>query len=78
MKEWEFDKNIPAKEMGFMAAKARKRELEEGKETVYYRNGTLVDSDKVESFKKQKLHVKQVQGQFVPVSIPPKSYSIIR
>ena len=41
MKEWEFDKNIPAKEMGFMAAKARKRELEEGKETVYYRNGTL-------------------------------------
>jgi hypothetical protein len=73
MKEWEFDKNIPAKEMRFMAAKARKREIEEGKLTAFYRHGTLVDHDKVESFKKQKLNAKQVQGQFVPREYIAKS-----
>lgn len=57
MKEWDFEKNVPAKEMLFMVAKAKKRELEDGKETVFYRNGITVDQSKVENFKKQKLDV---------------------
>ncbi len=48
-----------------MAAKARKRELEDGKETVFYRNGVLVDASKVEN-KKQKLNVDDVGKLMVP------------
>jgi hypothetical protein len=65
LKEWRFEKNVPAKEMSFMAAKARKRELEDGKETVFYRNGVLVDASKVEN-KKQKLNVDDVGKFMVP------------
>jgi hypothetical protein len=66
LKEWKFEKNVPSKEMGFMAAKARKREFEEGKSTVFYRHGVLVDGSKVEQFKKQKLNVNEAQGQEMP------------
>jgi len=48
-----------------MAAKARKRELEDGKETVFYRNGVLVDASKVEN-KKQKLNTEDVDKIMVP------------
>jgi hypothetical protein len=65
LKEWKFEKNVPAKEMSFMAAKARKRELEDGKETVFYRNGILVDASKVEN-KKQKLIVNDADKLMVP------------
>ena len=65
LKEWKFEKNVPAKEMSFMAAKARKRELEDGKETVFYRNGVLVDASKVEN-KKQKLNTEDVDKIMVP------------
>jgi hypothetical protein len=65
LKEWKFEKNVPAKEMSFMAAKARKRELEDGKETAFYRNGVLVDASKVEN-KKQKLNVDDVDKLMVP------------
>jgi hypothetical protein len=67
MQEWGFEKNIPAKEMKFMATKAWKRELEEGKETLFCRNGTVVDRGKVEMFKKQKLNS---ENSFVIRSIP--------
>jgi hypothetical protein len=65
LKEWKFEKNVPSKEMSFMAAKARKRELEDGKETMFYRNGVLVDASKVEN-KKQKLNVDDVYKLMVP------------
>jgi hypothetical protein len=65
LKEWKFEKNVPAKEMSFMAAKARKRGLEDGKETVFYRNGILVDASKVEN-KKQKLNLDDVEKLMVP------------
>lgn len=48
-----------------MAAKARKRELEDGKETVFYRNGVLVDASKVEN-KKQKLNADNEGNFMVP------------
>lgn len=66
MKEWKFEKNVPSKEMRFMAAKARKRELEEGKKTTFYRNGVLVDGEKVEHFKRQKLNVDSADRQSSP------------
>jgi hypothetical protein len=65
LKEWRFEKNVPAKEMSFMAAKARKRELEDGKETVFYRNGVMVDASKVEN-KKQKLNADNEGNFMVP------------
>jgi hypothetical protein len=67
MQEWGFEKNIPAKEMKFMAIKAWKRELEDGKETIFCRNGTAVDRGKAEMFKKQKLNS---ENSFVIQSIP--------
>ncbi|KUJ17346.1 uncharacterized protein LY89DRAFT_51488 [Mollisia scopiformis] len=42
LKEWNFEKNIPSKEMGFMVEKAEKRKREEGKETKFMRNGFQV------------------------------------
>jgi plasmid rolling circle replication initiator protein Rep len=65
LKEWKFEKNVPSKEMSFMAAKARKRELEHGKETVFYRNRVLVDASKVQN-KKQKLNLDDVDKLMVP------------
>jgi len=58
LKEWKFEKNVPGKEMKFMAIKAKKRKSE-GKETVFHRNKILVDNRKVEHFKK-KLKVDEV------------------
>ncbi|KAF8858195.1 hypothetical protein BDZ45DRAFT_403561 [Acephala macrosclerotiorum] len=55
IKEWRFKKNIPAKELGFMVAKAEKRKLEEGKDTEFRRHGLLVDDSKVEQFKKRRI-----------------------
>jgi hypothetical protein len=52
--------------MTFMAAKARKRGLDEGKETVFYRHHVLVDPNKVESFKRQKLNKDEPEKLFVP------------
>jgi hypothetical protein len=71
MQEWGFEKNIPAKEMKFMATRACKRELEDGKETIFCRNGTLVDRGNVEMFKKQKLNsensfvIQTIPGEFI-------------
>jgi len=56
MKEWDFEKNVPTKDRRFIVAKARKRELEEGKQTMFSRNGMRIDHDKIESFKKKKLN----------------------
>jgi endogenous inhibitor of DNA gyrase (YacG/DUF329 family) len=68
MKEWKFEKNIPAREMSFMASKAIKRELEAEKETVFYRHGVLVDGSKVDQFKRQKLNMvmEKMDGQPMP------------
>ncbi|PMD29292.1 hypothetical protein L207DRAFT_642457 [Hyaloscypha variabilis F] len=74
LKEWKFEKNVPAKEMNFMAAKARKRELEERKDTMFYRNGILVDGSKVEQFKKQKLSVATIDTKPMPATPQHISY----
>ncbi|KUJ12354.1 uncharacterized protein LY89DRAFT_738142 [Mollisia scopiformis] len=54
LKEWGFEKNIPAKEIGIMAKIAEKRKREEGKETSFERGGLLVPQNKLDAFKKRK------------------------
>jgi hypothetical protein len=54
LKEWNFEKNIPGRDMGFMVERAEKRKRDEGKETEFLRCGQTVPSDKLESFKKRK------------------------
>jgi hypothetical protein len=55
LKEWKYEKNIPASEMSFMSAKSEKRKLEEGKDTTFYRYEKLVDGNKIDQFKKKRL-----------------------
>ena len=66
IKEWQFDKNVPSKDVAFRAAKSQKRQLEESKETVFRRNGAVVDQTKVENFKKQKLNGKGFGERCIP------------
>ncbi len=54
LKEWNFEKNIPSKEMSFMVEKADKRKREEGKETEFMRNGFLVPLQRLNYFKKRR------------------------
>ncbi|CZR56271.1 uncharacterized protein PAC_06159 [Phialocephala subalpina] len=75
LKEWGFEKNIPAKEMSFMAAKSIKRKFEEAKDTIFYRGGTLVDESKVEEFKKRRVGDEYLSVQSAPETPPQVTYS---
>jgi hypothetical protein len=55
LKDWNFEKNVPANEMGFVVSKAEKRKLVEGKDTVFFRGDTQISSDRIEHFKKRKV-----------------------
>lgn len=56
LKEWGFKKHVPATEMAFMVAKAEKGKLEDGKDTIFHRNGMLVEESKIEQLKKRRLN----------------------
>jgi uncharacterized protein (DUF427 family) len=55
LKEWHFDKNISATDMGTLVAKAEKRLYEEGKETVFYLGMSQITRERLEQFKRRKL-----------------------
>lgn len=55
IKEWNFDKNIPAREMNFMVEKAEKRKLNEGKTTIFLRGGIEVPKEKFDQHKRRKV-----------------------
>ncbi|KAK0113497.1 hypothetical protein ONS95_013753 [Cadophora gregata] len=55
MKKWNFEKNLPANEMAFIAAKADKRKADECKDTVFFRGGIKIESERIDNFKKRKL-----------------------
>jgi hypothetical protein len=55
LKEWGFEKYVPAKEMNFITAVAEKRSREGGKETVFFRRGVPINSEKIEQFKRRKI-----------------------
>jgi hypothetical protein len=54
LKEWRFDKNIPAEDMQILVAKAEKRSRDEGKETLFLHGGVPVTSQRFEHFKRRK------------------------
>ncbi|CZR56270.1 uncharacterized protein PAC_06158 [Phialocephala subalpina] len=66
MKEWGFVKNIPARDIRFMAAKAEKRQREEGKDSVFYRNGIKVGHHKIENCKKQRISRSHILAPDIP------------
>jgi len=53
--EWNFEKNIPAKEMNFMVEKAEKRKLNEGKPTTFLRGEIEGPKDKFDQHKRRKV-----------------------
>ena len=55
LKEWSFEKYLPADSMKVIVAKANKRKLDEGKETVFFHHGVKVASTRIETFKKRKV-----------------------
>ena len=52
--EWHFEKNFAAKDMQVLLTKAEKRAREEGKQTVFFHAGTLINPERLENFKKRK------------------------
>jgi hypothetical protein len=55
--EWNLKKNIPAKDMGILVAKAKKRERDQGKETVFFHGDSQVAPDRFQHFKRRKTTV---------------------
>jgi len=53
LKEWRFDKNISASDLGIILLKAEKR-AREGKETVFFHGETLITGERIEQFKRRR------------------------
>jgi hypothetical protein len=53
LKEWNFDKHLPATNMGIILAKDTMRATEEGKETVFFNGGQEINAERIENFKKR-------------------------
>jgi hypothetical protein len=54
LKDWNFDKYLPATNMDIIVAKASKRATLEGKETVFYNGGQEINAERIENFKKRR------------------------
>jgi hypothetical protein len=54
LKEWNFEKYVPASQMRILVAKAEKRAREENKETVFFNGETQIDPQRFSLFKKRK------------------------
>jgi len=55
LKEWNFDKNLTAKEMMTVVARKEKRARDENKDTVFMHYGSLIPPTKIEKFKRRKI-----------------------
>jgi hypothetical protein len=53
LKNWTFEKNITATEMGFVAAKEEGRSREQGKSTTFYNRSIKINPKKIDAFKKR-------------------------
>lgn len=54
LKEWNFEKYVPASQMRILVAKAKKRAREEHKETVFFNGETQIAPERINLFKKRK------------------------
>ncbi|PVH83905.1 hypothetical protein DL98DRAFT_569297 [Cadophora sp. DSE1049] len=55
IKEWNFEKNLPANEMSYITAKADKRKAEDDKDTIFVRGTIKILPERIRNFKKRKL-----------------------
>lgn len=55
LKDWSFQKYLPPDSMLVIVAKADKRKLHEGKETVFFLHGAKIASTRIETSKKRKI-----------------------
>ncbi|KAH8679581.1 hypothetical protein BGZ60DRAFT_512441 [Tricladium varicosporioides] len=54
LKEWKFEKNVPATYMSIIIAKRENRKRKEGKDTKFFYGGAEIKSEKFENFNKRK------------------------
>ncbi|MCJ1321253.1 hypothetical protein MMC15_006597 [Xylographa vitiligo] len=54
-KVWGFDKNVPARDMGVIVALVEKRKMEYGKESLVFFRGRLIETVKMERYKRRKM-----------------------
>jgi hypothetical protein len=54
LKEWGFEKYVPATTMKILVAKAERRARVENKETVFFHGKTRIASERIDLFKKRK------------------------
>lgn len=54
LKEWGFEKYLPASQMKIVVAKAEKRARDEGKETIFFNGQFQISPERIEAFKKRK------------------------
>ncbi len=55
VKEWNFDKNISARDMSIVVAKVGKRVRDEGKDTVILHREAQISRERIEQFKRRKI-----------------------
>ena len=60
LKEWNFEKNIPASDMAMVLSKAEKRSREEGKETTIFHGGNQISKERIEQFKRRRTFREEV------------------
>lgn len=72
IKEWKLTKKVPTKDMSIMVAKAEKRKIDQGKDTLFHHNGIKVAHHKIEKIKKERVS----QSQNVTSSIPGKQFNV--
>jgi len=55
LKEWGFQKNLPAYDMAILVLKRDKRLREDAKDTTFFQNGMEIRAEKFENFKRRKI-----------------------
>ena len=55
LKEWNFEKHLPATDLKILVAKKLKRSRDEKKETVFFHHGREIRPEKLDNFKKRRI-----------------------
>lgn len=76
-KEWRYEKHLTNSDMKNVIAKADKRAREDGKETVFFRQGALIPATKIRNFKKRKA-VRELETTLPSVgkNMPARGHSL--
>ena len=55
LKDWGFEKYVPASDMRILIAKAEKRSIEDNKETIFFKGECQIPQEKIDLFKRRKV-----------------------